>query len=330
MKKNNNIQILRAVFIILIIIYHYTFRFLEIYNISFPPASIAKNFGKMGVAGFAIISGFLLYKENEKITSILKYIFFKIKRIWPSYFICITFIYISLVLFGLPQREVNLIDYILNVFFINGFIGTKYVDGAHWYITYLIVLYFWMAIYKKYISNKKHGEYIFILFLIIKVIIKVLVKMKYIPSTVLVLIMSECIEYFIIGYLLNRYKNNYKDRTFIIIYASCLALITIDNNFTLLLFTIIISYIFIRLIDKKYDFIDNNKSIKYLGNISFVVYLIHQNIGYQIILLLYNIVDTYSILFAFIASAFTILLSILIYELFEKKFINTLRKKQNA
>lgn len=40
-------------------------------------------------------------------------------------------------------------DWILNIFFINGFIGTRYVDGAHWYLTILISFIVIISIAKK-------------------------------------------------------------------------------------------------------------------------------------------------------------------------------------
>lgn len=59
-------------------------------------------------------------------------------RIWPSYFVAITLCFVLTRFIELPNRTVTTVDYLLNIPFINGYIGTDYVDGAHWYLTILV------------------------------------------------------------------------------------------------------------------------------------------------------------------------------------------------
>lgn len=59
-------------------------------------------------------------------------------RIWHAYFVAITICFALTRFVELPNRTVSLFEYFLNIPFVNGYIGTSYVDGAHWYLTTLV------------------------------------------------------------------------------------------------------------------------------------------------------------------------------------------------
>ena len=69
--------------------------------------------------------------------------------------------YIIVRLFPLPGRTCELKDLLLNEIFLNGFIGTPYVDGAHWYITVLLSAIVIIGILKKMRIENKAYIYLF-------------------------------------------------------------------------------------------------------------------------------------------------------------------------
>lgn len=136
MIRNRQIDGLRGVTIFLIVIFHLFCRYREIYcgyTIWY-----IKWMGNFGNSIFLLISSyFLIGTLGEKI-NLIKFWIKKIFRLWPCYMVAITLTMIFTHNFQLPQRTSTWKEYLLNVGFVNGFVGCAYVDGAHWYITTLI------------------------------------------------------------------------------------------------------------------------------------------------------------------------------------------------
>lgn len=89
---------------------------------------------------FLLISCYYLINFDSAIFSfsLIKYLLKKFIRLWPLYAIAITITVIVIHMFPLLGRMSTWTDWILNLTFINGFLGSPYVDGAHWYLTTLI------------------------------------------------------------------------------------------------------------------------------------------------------------------------------------------------
>ena len=134
--RNKQIDGLRGVTIILIVIFHLFCRYREIYcgyTIWY-----LKWMGDFGNSIFLLVSSYFLIGTLGKRISVIKFWEKKIFRLWPCYVAAITLTMAFTHIFELPRRTCSWKEYFLNISFINGFIGCNYVDGAHWYITTLI------------------------------------------------------------------------------------------------------------------------------------------------------------------------------------------------
>lgn len=135
--RNKQIDGLRGIMALVIVLFHLFCRYQQIYcNNSIP---FMENWGVYGVCTFFIISGYFLIdsRENDDF-HLLLYFKKRLLRLYPMYLISITLTELILLIAELPNRTVTIKDYVLNLVWINGFIDTPYVDGAHWYITVLI------------------------------------------------------------------------------------------------------------------------------------------------------------------------------------------------
>ena len=159
--KNMQIEGLRGITCLIIVLYHIVYRYQELYE---EPSNILvtimKHWGNFGVAIFMIISAYYLYSKNLFKDNLLKYYFKKVIRLWPVYLICITFTFALLQIAELPGRTVGVKEYLLNAFMINGFIGINYVDGAHWYITSMLSIIFVVGILLKLKLQDNHLAYL--------------------------------------------------------------------------------------------------------------------------------------------------------------------------
>ena len=95
MNRNKQIDSLRGILSIMIMFFHFSYRFSQIYNISTIDFYTLKHWGLICVGCFFIITGFFLLPSELHDFSFIKFIRKKILRIYPSYFLCITIIFIS-------------------------------------------------------------------------------------------------------------------------------------------------------------------------------------------------------------------------------------------
>lgn len=135
--RNQQVEGLRGVAIMIIVLYHVVFRFQQIY---LGEMTWTNPMGRFGTCLFMIISCYYLvdFKKSNSDFSLSRYLKKKFWRLWPCYAIAITITAVVIHIWPLPERMSTLTDWILNIIFVNGFIDTPYIDGAHWYLTTLI------------------------------------------------------------------------------------------------------------------------------------------------------------------------------------------------
>ena len=121
MKKNNQIQFLRGLLCIIVIIYHFTYQY---YNLFFLENIFDNVFfrklGSFGVTGFLVLSGFYIFRKNNDDDFILNRFLYWVKRvlkIYIVYLIAITIIFIvKKITTNSGIISVTFYEYIKNVF----------------------------------------------------------------------------------------------------------------------------------------------------------------------------------------------------------------------
>ena len=155
---------LRVIAIVMVLLYHYYFRFLEShYHYSFKTLELFK-YGYLGVELFFIISGFVITLTLTKCNSFLDFIKKRFIRLIPAMLVCsaLTFLFMSIFdddfLFEKSSKFINLIvsntfisPQLINLIFNS---NTDYIDGAYWSLWAEIVFYIIAGILY-FISQKK-------------------------------------------------------------------------------------------------------------------------------------------------------------------------------
>jgi len=315
--RNRNIDVLRGILTIMIMFYHYTFRFSEIYGYETINFWSLKDWGSIGVGCFFIITGYFLLPKNSIKNINFSWLKRKILRLFPQFFLAISLTFILVRLIGLPGREVTFFQYLLNIPFINGFINTPYVDGAHWYLTYLIIFYFLIYLVS-YFSKKMDIFNIWPvrIILIVNLIFKI-IKIPFIYK----ILGGDYLAFILIGICL---KNNFKNNKVYFELFIYLLLIYFNFGMTIFGFILIFILIFIFFTNKKTNFSKNNL-LYFIGEISYVVYLLHQNLGYLILfhLMELNNIGQYYLIYLLLTIVIIIAISKFIY-LFSNKIIYNL------
>lgn len=262
MLKNRNLQIegLRGIAILMVVIYHVFCRYRQIYineNIEW-----MQNFGAYAVNLFFLMSGYFFNKD----TTILKKIF----RLWPSYVVAVFFSVVLLEFFPLPNKNLSCIQIVTNIFFLNVFFKIPYVDGAHWFIHTLIILFLVASVLK---SQK---IYFFFIWLSLIATFSFLFDNK-ISHILFHLMGGQYACCFICGIAIKRIKE--KNWIYIIILG--VAEIFILQGVLFGSVFIITVFLFFQCIKGNVRLLEA-KILTSLGLISFPLYVIHQNLAYVI------------------------------------------------
>jgi len=289
--RNKQIDGLRGMTILLIVVYHIFCRYRELFFGDSVP--VICYFGTFGNCVFLLISSYFLVGTTlakYHLKDLVGYLKKKVIRLWPCYAVSITVTAIVLHIFYLPGRMSTWFDYFLNLIFINGYIGTAYVDAAHWYITtllsaiILIGLIRWMGLEDK--------PWIYFLFMFLEGATKVLHL-----TPVNTLLCSSHIGIICLGICINKLKKNkwclkniytasglleYWNKNkwlFLAIVSGLYYLVRRGGG--AFVCTVLASILIVLALDLKLRVMDG-KLPQFLGKISYPLYLIHQNIAYVI------------------------------------------------
>lgn len=313
--RNMQIEGLRGVSIVLIVLYHVVNRYQQLFldrSIRF-----MNSWGTFGVTAFFMISAYFAINPNSLecgfVSGIRKWLL-KIWRLWPTYLICMTLTFIVTSIAYLPKRTVAFGDYLVNIFLINRFFNVPYVDGAHWYLSILITLFLIIAVLR--IFNIHNRPWIYTGWVLGELLID-----KADTTGTMYPIGGPFVGSFCIGialrFLLTRNSREMSDRMgwgIVITFSVISTYLT--RGLICALECVVVLPILILCIKEKLPGL-SFKPLVFLGNISYSLYLIHQNISYVI---QYNISKAmgYSLVCPLIASIIVILMGIGIHFFFEK------------
>lgn len=302
---------MRSIGLIFVLLFHFGYRYFELYGEKGIP--FFSYLGQMGVALFFTISACMLSNKpmvKNGYANMLREIYHKIERIWLPYALAVLIIFFTLRQFPLEGRDASLTDLVLNLFFINGFVGTAYVDSSHWYMTYQLCLIIFMTILRYTRMQRKigYGIWLIVNTILMKTTFSIGILEKLFSQIVLLSggQYAGCMVAGILIMLLFKEKNirNYCG-TIIMLIGS------LGHTFYFLggeigIFCICCYILLYFSLSGKIKLLQGELIIK-LSTISFCVYLVHQNIGY-IILKKLNMNSNFSIFWGILSVTISALL----------------------
>ena len=226
----------------------------------------------------------------------------KFGSIYIPYAISVLLVFVVVKLAGLDGRSTSYSDLLLNLLCINGFISVPYVEGAHWYMTYLLVTYFYICVIKK--LRLQNTGWVFSIIVVITILLKTIgiftpEIFKYILS---VLSGGSAIVSFLIGVQIFKvlHSQSTYERMINLAFAMCGLLWSwkIMGSIAAAMFAIMI-VLFIAAVLEKCSWLSCSFLVS-LGSISYPLYLTHQNIGFVVI----NKLMSYTSFFVAVLAAF--------------------------
>lgn len=287
------LDVLRIIAALSIVLFHYTFRGYAADNMSilyFPCLGSIFKYGYLAIYTFFMLSGYVvLYSANHK--TFLEFCFSRFKRLYPSFWCAVILTSIMIYLWGEPRYHVNLKQIIVNLTMLNGYLHVKSVDGAYWFLYEILKFYFYisMVILLRQINKIYFLVFLWMLGLTVLSLFPIAGKIsfflmpKYAPF-----IISGMIFYFIKQKGWTYYNVALLVWTFILCSISLIhntphMVEHYKSNFStvVILSIILINYaVFAASVSNYLKISKNNNYILTLSAATYPLYLIHQNVGY--------------------------------------------------
>lgn len=323
-KRLSELDSIRGLAAIAVVLYHYFYRYNELYGHSTIDSSWI-SYGFYGVHLFFIVSGFVIYWTLERTKKPIQFVISRFSRLFPVYWVSVAITFMAVTIFGLPDREVTLSDALMNLLMFHERLYIPHVDGVYWTLT--VELTFYALIFSLYItSNLKHTNYVF-LFAIALAVLNSL-KLIVISQPYFDIFIFEHIPFFLAGICLFKINNK---------------TLLIENHITLFLaisstlithsievfsfFTLFVLF-FILSIDQKLPFM-RSKALVFIGSVSYALYLVHQNIGYIVINLSYEY-GLHPIAGILFSATLSLLLAIALTRYIEQPALRAIRKSSHS
>jgi peptidoglycan/LPS O-acetylase OafA/YrhL len=122
---------IRGLTAIAVLIYHYTTRYEEVNGHS-RPLGFGFSFGQQGPAIFFIVSGFVIFMTLARTRQPQDFLVSRFARLFPAYWTAVALTFAVVSLFSLPGREVSLRDAAVNLSMLQEFFDVPDVDRVYW------------------------------------------------------------------------------------------------------------------------------------------------------------------------------------------------------
>lgn len=150
------IDALRGVAALAVVMFHFTTRFMELYAPAGTPSFTAPN-GHYGVNLFFIISGFVIFMTLERTRRGMDFVVSRFSRLFPAYWAAVALTFAVTSTFGLPGKEVTMLQALGNVFMIHNIFQVPHVDGVYW--TLEVELLFYAGMFLLFMRGQLHRVY---------------------------------------------------------------------------------------------------------------------------------------------------------------------------
>lgn len=133
---------LRGVAALSVVLFHFSTRFDQLYGHQ-PPLPLSLPWGHYGVNLFFMISGFVIFLSLERSARTMDFVVSRFSRLYPAYWGALLLTYTLTHLLGLPERTVGWGGLLVNLSMLQGFVGVPHVDAVYWTLEVELLFYAW-------------------------------------------------------------------------------------------------------------------------------------------------------------------------------------------
>lgn len=280
------VDALRGVAALAVVLFHFTTRFGELYPGHDRPL-LALPDGHYGVNLFFIISGFVIFMTLERTQRPMDFIVSRFSRLFPSYWFAIFLTLGVTHWLGLPDKLVGLGTALANMVMVHGIFFVDHVDGVYWTLEVEMLFYGGMLLLYRL---KWLGAIHTALFGLLALRVVYFVLEKYfgisLPWTIYRLLILQYIPWFALGIsvyqLVKRHRTDACRPAAITVLLAIATLLLCESTVMALLGVVFATAAFTAA-SGRFGLLRLGP-LAWLGTISYPLYLLHENIGWAILL----------------------------------------------
>jgi peptidoglycan/LPS O-acetylase OafA/YrhL len=269
----------RGIGALCVLLFHYSTRFHEL----FPQAAhVPFSFigGNYRVLLFFTISGFAIFFTLDRIRTVADFVVNRFARLYPAYLVAMLLTLSIEYLAQATQLLIGPVAILANFTMLQGFAFLPEVDGAYWTLTVEIAFYFCMIAIWKFIGLRRL-EPVLAVWLLVRWIYWFWPDM---PERLIMLLVLRYTPFFVIGMLAYRLWKGQRSLKQQAPYALlALASIATMETWDVTVMGCVLVALYVALIHGYLRFI-SIRPLVWLGGISYSFYLIHQHVGFVIML----------------------------------------------
>lgn len=139
-QRLNQLDALRGLAAMAVVLFHFSTRFSELYPQAAPQAW-SLPMGHLGVNLFFIISGFVIFMTIERTARPTDFVVSRVSRLYPAYWVAILLTFCITHALTLPGKTVPLTTALANGLMFHGFFRVPHVDGVYWTLEVELLFY---------------------------------------------------------------------------------------------------------------------------------------------------------------------------------------------
>jgi len=145
--RYQNLDALRAIAVLSVLLYHYTARFEDSYT-GLTGLPFHVTYGWLGVDIFFVVSGYCISMTLDRVGTVAEFWAKRIARLQPAYMVGVLVTFGCVSLIGLPGRESSALVAASNLVWLNALprLHIPDVDGAYWSLAVELKFYFWFGL----------------------------------------------------------------------------------------------------------------------------------------------------------------------------------------
>mgnify|MGYP001005042840 CR=1 FL=1 len=278
------IDALRGLAALSVVLFHYTTRFGELFGTD-PRPTVSFPDGHYGVNLFFIISGFVIFMTLEKTARPMDFVVSRFSRLFPAYWLAIALTFAITHLLGLPGKLVDPGTALANLLMMHNLFHVPHVDGVYWTLEVELLFYCGMLVlFQLQLLQRIHR---FLLCLLAARLLYFFLEWKFaieLPWTIYRLLILRYIPWFALGIsiYLATHRNDRESRRAAALTAACSILALLPSEPWILpgLAVVLASAVFLAA-NGRLHFL-RQRTFVWLGAISYPLYLLHENIGWSV------------------------------------------------
>lgn len=331
----NEIDLLRFIAAISVLLFHYSFRghaYDNLSLISYPWIVPVAKYGYLGVQLFFMISGFVIFMTATN-ANLKSFAISRVVRLYPAFWACCALTFVAILTIGGSRFSATLPQFAANMTMLSEFMKVPSIDGAYWSIFIEIRFYILVAILLA-LKQMRNAEYFMIAWFV------------YIAKTALlstdrlsIYLISEYAAFFIAGAsLFMVWKHGFSIIRYVTIAGSFVlathqslkqasiltSVFKQDVNPAVVAFIVAGFFILILLVAIRKTGVIGRMNWSTIGALTYPLYLLHQFIGYMAFNALYDKVNVHLLFWGVICGM--LILAFAVNQLVEKPLSAKLRK----